>query len=172
MVWRTGGDFLHMHVSYRSWIRKAPYYFVIGSYCKITAVMFCFSIAYTFSDLISAFPSSVEHRAVPDESFVPSSPNRLRCLLMPTSCTAVRCLLFCSRIMTVRAASGIDVLFRVGPGLVSDHGSTLLPLAPLCLCYHSHACSCVRMRPLFLCSFCTLSSNIDFVCWCISLRWQ
>lgn len=160
-----------MHAAYCSRIRTARYCFAVGSYCKITAVMFCFSIAYTLSDLTGAFPSSMEHWAVPDESFVHSSPNRLRCPLMPTSCTAVRCWLFCSRIMTVRAASGIDA-FRMGPGLVSDHGSILLPLASLCLCYHSHACFCVRMRPLFLCSFCTLSSRIDFVCWCISVRWQ
>lgn len=38
-----------------------------------------------------------------------SFPHRLRCLLMPTSCTAVRCWRFCSRIMMVSPACHVSV---------------------------------------------------------------
>lgn len=41
-----------------------------------------------------------------------------------------------------------------------------LPFAGLTL---PHVLPC--LHPLFLCSFCALSSCIDFVCWCISVRW-
>lgn len=161
MVWRIGGDFPHMHAAYCSRIRTARYCFAVGSYCKITAVMFCFSIAYTLSDLTGAFPSSMEHWAVPDESFVHSSPNRLRCPLMPTSCTAVRCWLFCSRIMTVRAASGIDVLLGWALGWFQ------ITAASFCL-WLPYACAITPMRA-FVCACAHYFSAAFVLCQAVSI---